>query len=108
MERKVVREAAAQSGQTTWGAGAPPSNYQRNRGNVPKEFVIGDGTLLHDASSKGDVDAVLGGKASLSAMQTWPHAHPFCLLDSVVVETLRECENGLPAWLSRSEAEGCA
>mmetsp|Transcript_45192 Transcript_45192/g.114407 ORF Transcript_45192/g.114407 Transcript_45192/m.114407 type:complete len:519 (-) Transcript_45192:40-1596(-) len=66
----------------------------------PSSFRIGKGTVLMDASVRGDVDAVLAGKASVTTMQTWPHGHTFSLLDQLMAETLREGSGGLPMWLT--------
>ncbi len=64
-------------------------------------FELLRGTLLHDASDRGDADAVLGGRVAVSLAQTWPAGHPFSLLDTALAEALREGaeKDGLPAWL---------
>lgn len=64
-------------------------------------FDLTRGTILHDASSRGDVDAILRQQVAVSTMQTWPPGHPFSLLDKVLAESLREDEDhqGLPAWM---------
>ncbi|KAK3251856.1 hypothetical protein CYMTET_38818 [Cymbomonas tetramitiformis] len=67
--------------------------------SLPISFTIGTGTTLCDSSTRGDVDAVLSGKASLTTLQTWPHSHAFSLLDDLKVEALRESPRGLPLWL---------
>jgi len=69
----------------------------------PLSFRIGKGTVLMDASPRGDVDAVMARKACVTVMQTWPPAHPFSLLDQVIVEALREGREGLPLWLTEED-----
>jgi len=66
---------------------------------LPRAFVIGTGTTVMDSSVKGDVDAVFSGKVSISTVQTWPYSHPFSLLDTVMVESLREGTRGIPRWI---------
>eukprot|EP00793_Prasinoderma_coloniale_P006115 PRCOL_00004589-RA len=71
---------------------------------LPTAFRVGAGTLLVDASARGDVDAVLAGRCAVGACQTWPHGHALSLLDSVMTEALREAgaadDQGMPAWLT--------
>ena len=69
-------------------------------GNVPRGFVMSGGTVVADDSARGDVDAVMAGKAAVCALPTWPQGHAFSLLDVVAVEALREDPaSGLPLWL---------
>ena len=70
---------------------------------LPTAFRLGAGTMLVDASARGDVDAVLAGRCAVSTCQVWPHGHPLSLLDAVMTEALREADGqagqGMPAWL---------
>ena len=67
---------------------------------MPRGFKVGPGTVVADDSAGGDVDAVMGNKAAVCAVQTWPHGHAFSLLDHVAAEALREYPGtGLPLWL---------
>ena len=66
----------------------------------PRGFVVSGGTVVADDSARGDVDAVMSGKAAVCALPTWPQGHAFALLDVVAVEALREDPaSGLPLWL---------
>lgn len=75
--------AARQRGQA-WGA-LPPADPQREAGQwrVPTSFTIRAGRLLADSAAAGDVEAVMGGQASLAALQAWPPGHPFHVLPEV-------------------------
>lgn len=66
---------------------------------LPKSFVIKRGTVLNDGVMCGDVEAVFKGKASITALQTWPSGHPFCLSDALLAYTLVQGTDGLPEWL---------
>ena len=88
---RVLRDAAA--------AGAAPAPRP-----LPAAFTVGRGTMVMDPSGRGDVDAVFGGRACVSTLQTWPHSHPFSLLDGLKVEALRQDARGFPLWLSGEDA----
>jgi len=78
---------------------ASTSTSERRR-PMPRGFKVGPGTVVADDSAGGDVDAVMGNKAAVCAVQTWPHGHAFSLLDHVAAEALREYPGtGLPLWL---------
>lgn len=66
---------------------------------VPSSFVISEGTMLNDSATGGDLEAVFTGRASISALPTWPVGHPFALRDELMVLSLEDCENGLPLWM---------
>lgn len=67
---------------------------------LPSSFTPLRGTLLSDAVTKGDVEAVFSGLASVCTLQTWPCGHPFALRDELMVTALIEDAKGLPAWLA--------
>ena len=88
---KVIRDTRLQVGES-----------EPDKSRVPVSFTIGKGTVLMDASVRGDVDAVFSGTTSVTTAQTWPQSHAFSLLDRVMVEALREDSvHGLPAWLAQ-------
>ena len=72
---------------------------------LPTTMRVSAGTLLVDASARGDVDAVLAGECAVGACQTWPHGHALSLLDGVMTEALREGKDGtgMPAWLAEDD-----
>lgn len=77
-----------------------PALALRERQPLPAAFTVGAGTLLTDASARGDVDALLAGVAAVSTHQVWPQSHALSLVDAAMVEALREdAASGLPAWL---------
>ncbi|KAF6248434.1 hypothetical protein COO60DRAFT_1707045 [Scenedesmus sp. NREL 46B-D3] len=73
---------------------------QQQQAEVPGSFVIRRGTLLNDHATAGDVEAVFAGRATVSALQTWPVGHPLSLLDAVLAAALDEDAAGMPAWLA--------
>ncbi|KAI8469351.1 MAG: hypothetical protein J3K34DRAFT_459435 [Monoraphidium minutum] len=66
---------------------------------LPEAFVISRGTLLSDEAACGDVEAVMGGRAAVAALQAWPAGHPFSLRDELMVHALEEGPGGMPLWL---------
>jgi len=68
---------------------------------LPRAFVVADGVVVADDSPRGDVDAVMRGVASITTVPTWPAAHAFCVLDALLVESLRadDAADGVPAFL---------
>ena len=72
------------------------------------EFVIARGTTLADDCSCGDVEAVMARRASVTALPTWPAAHPFAPRDELLLRALEEdAATGLPAWLCCDDEAGC-
>jgi hypothetical protein len=64
-------------------------------------FVIRRGALLSDAATGGDVEALLGGRATVVTLQAWPGGHPLALRDGMLLHALAEAPGeGLPAWLA--------
>jgi hypothetical protein len=70
-------------------------------------FRISPGTFLTDECAGGDVEAVMGGRAAVAALQTWPGGHPFSLRDELMVWALEAGASGngggdagLPLWLA--------
>jgi hypothetical protein len=62
-------------------------------------FTVHQGTVLSDAATSGDVEAVFSGLAAVSTLQTWPEGHPLSLRDELLVTALDEGEGGMPAWM---------
>lgn len=80
----AVGAAAAWRSQGAWGATATHDQPQQEEQlRVPASFTIRAGRLLADSAAAGDVEAVMGGQASLAALQAWPPGHPFHLLPEV-------------------------
>lgn len=67
---------------------------------LPSHFTLLPGTMLNDAATSGDVEAVFSGRVSVTTLQTWPCGHPFSLRDEVLVHALDEGPDGLPRWLA--------
>jgi hypothetical protein len=67
---------------------------------APASFTIRHGTMLSDAAACGDVEAVFGGRAAVTLLQTWPAGHPLSLRDELLLAALDEGPGGLPAWLA--------
>lgn len=70
------------------------------RGGQTMSFEVGRGRTLSDPVLAGDVDALFGGRISVSAAQTWPAGHPCSLTDAALAAGIAEDdETGLPRWL---------
>ena len=100
----ALLRAGAGAGAGEGGNGGAPEGPWGAEGGAPApgeafEFDLGEGTLLHDASPRGDADAVLAGRAAVTLAQTWPPGHAFALLDAALAEALREGPGGMPDWL---------
>ena len=97
---RFVRQLATEAAVNGRSEAASTSTSERRRRPMPRGFRIGPGTVVADDSAGGDVDVVMGNKAAVCAVQTWPHGHAFSLLDHVAAEALREDPGtGLPLWL---------
>lgn len=81
----VGAAAAWRSQGQSWGTASQHGQQQevQEHWRVPASFTIRAGRLLADSAAAGDVEAVMGGQASLAALQAWPPGHPFHLLPEV-------------------------
>jgi len=94
LERRRGRDGPKSAAGPTWHAEA-----SRSRQTLPSSFTLRPGAMLNDAATKGDVEAVFGGRASVLTLPVWPHSHPFSLSDRLLAHALLEGPGGLPAWL---------
>eukprot|EP00955_Chlamydomonas_euryale_P075993 362519-Chlamydomonas_euryale.AAC.9 len=97
---KVIMDSAAGgTAATSAAATATASPVQ-----LPSSFTIHRDSVLSDDVALGDVDAVFSGAASVAALQTWPHGHPFSLRDEVMLQTLAAdaSRRRLPRWLTQA------
>lgn len=68
---------------------------------IQSRYAIVPGKVVHADLRGTDIFAVKDGKASVTPLQTWPHGHPFGLLDSEMTAAL--CRKSL---LGKYKASG--
>ena len=62
--------------------------YNVCRNTLKGRYAIVPGKVVHADLRGTDIFAVKNGKASITPLQTWPHGHPFGLLDSEMAAAL--------------------